>query len=226
MSDMKRALLLVGSARTPQSTSESLGSYLLKRLGEHGYEGETVLLHRALAKEEARGDLLEKVDRADMVVLAFPLYVDSLPATVVSTLELIQGHRARQTAGRHQRLLAIVNCGFPESYHNDTAAAICRKFAEETGFEWAGALLLGGGGMIAGRELEEAGGVARLIIEALDAAALAIAAGQAVPAKAIEVMAKQPIPAWAYRAMGWLGWRLQARQNGVLRQLYARPYEG
>jgi hypothetical protein len=199
---------------------------LLERLGEHGYDGETVLLHRALAKQEKRDTLLERVDRADTIVLAFPLYVDSPPATVVRALELIEGHRARRTAGHSQRLLVIVNSGFPESCHNDTAAAICRKFAEATGFEWAGALLLGGGGMIAGRDLEEAGGAARLVIEALDATALAIVAGQPVPAGATETMAKQPIPGWAYRTMGWLGWRMQARQNGVLRQLYARPYEG
>ncbi|NOY46559.1 MAG: NADPH-dependent FMN reductase, partial [Deltaproteobacteria bacterium] len=36
---MRRALLLVGSPKAGASTSGSLGTYLLERLGEHGVEG-------------------------------------------------------------------------------------------------------------------------------------------------------------------------------------------
>lgn len=45
-------------------------------------------------------------------------------------------------------MVGIVNSGFPEAFHNDTALAILRRFAAETGFQWAGGLALGGGGTI------------------------------------------------------------------------------
>ena len=225
MNEAKQALLLVGSARRPRSTSEAMGTYLLERLGEQGFVGETVILHRAGRTEQGREELLKAVDQADVVVLSFPLYVDSLPATVIRALELIDGHRAEGSKRPSQRLLAIVNSGFPEAEHNDTAAAICRQFAREAGFEWSGALMLGGGGSIAGRPLEEVGGAARFAIAALDLAAGAIAEGRPLPDQAVTTMATPMIPGWAYRAMGWLGWRMQARQNGVLGKLKARPYE-
>ena len=71
----------------------------------------------------------------------------------------------------------------------------------------------------------EVGGAARFAIGALDLAATAIAESQPLPKEAIETMAKPVIPAWAYRWIGWLGWRVQARQNGVQKQIFARPYE-
>jgi len=229
MSEAKRVLLLVGSARRPQSTSETLGAYLLKRLGEQGWEAETVLLHRAVQSEDKRQALLAQAERADVIVLAFPLYVDGLPATVVRALELIHEHRAEGARRSDQRLLAIVNCGFPEAKHNHMAVAICRQFAQQADFEWLGGLILGGGGVIgggaiSGRPLEEVG-AAHQVVRALDLAASAIAAGEPLPPKATEAFSKPVIPAWAYRWMGWLGWRLEARRNGVLGRLRARPYQ-
>ena len=225
MNAPKQALVLVGSARRPRSTSEALGTYLLERLSEKGFETKTLLLHRELQSEERQAKLLDETDRADVLVVAFPLYVDSLPTLVIRAFELIAAHRQDGDQGRAQRLLVIANCGFPEAHHNDTTIAICRRFAEEASFDWAGGLTLGGGGAIGGRPLVEVGGAARFAIGALDLAATAIAESQPLPKEAIETMAKPVIPAWAYRWIGWLGWRVQARQNGVQKQIFARPYE-
>jgi len=113
MNQRASALLLVGSAKRPRSTSESLGTYLVERLHERGFAVETILIYRALASEECRQTLLEAADRADLLVLASPLYVDSLPSLVIRTLELLANHRQAERSPRKQRLLAIVNCGFP-----------------------------------------------------------------------------------------------------------------
>ena len=76
--------------------------------------------------EERTGELLAAVDRADLVILAFPLYVDSLPYLVTQALEQIAARRAGETDIRRPLFLAIANCGFPEVRHNATALAICR----------------------------------------------------------------------------------------------------
>ncbi len=240
MIEEKQVLLLVGSAKRPRSNSEALGSYLCRRMEAEGYRTETLLLSRALRSQAGEAELLAATDRAGLVVLAFPLYVDSLPYLVVKALERIAAHRQgregggvqRLVAGQRrspedavvQRLVALVNSGFPEVHHNDTSLAICRRFAAEAGFRWAGGLALGGGEALGGRSPAERGGMVRHVVEALDLAAACLAREEEVPPQAVEAMARPLIPVRFYTWMGGLGWWMRAREHGVARRLRARPY--
>ncbi len=224
MNAQQHVLLLVGSVRRPRSTSESLGTYLVERLGERGFEAETLLLHRALKSDKSRAELLTATDRADLLVIAFPLYVDSLPFLVIQAMELVAQHRRVRAGGQRQRLMVIINCGFPEAQHNDAAQGICQQFAREAGFEWAGGLSMGGGSAINGQALSEVQGMARNVIKALDLSAEALAAGKSVPPEALGTMSKPIIPSWAYILMGGWGWKRQAKKHGVNKQLRDRPY--
>ncbi len=69
------------------------------------------------------------------------------------------------------------------------------------------------------------GGRTARIRQALDLAAGALAAGQPIPTAAQELLDKPVIPQWAYRLMGDLGWRLQARRHGAWRSLKRQPYQ-
>jgi hypothetical protein len=218
-------LLLIGSAKQPHGNSESLGTYLIERLRERGAEPETMFLHRSLHTDETRAALLAASERADVLVLAFPLYVDSLPYLVIQSLELIAAHRRTSVGRKRQRLVCVVNCGFPEAHHNDTAIAICRRFAHEADFEWAGGLGLGGGEALNGQPLQRSGGMARNVVKSLDLAASALADGKAVPQEAIVLMAKPLVPVWMYMLLGSFGWKRLAKKYGVQHRLYERPYE-
>jgi hypothetical protein len=221
----RTALLLVGSAKPAgESSSESLGSYLLQRLTEHGVNTETQHVARALRTEARTQELLQAVDRADLFILAFPLYVDSLPYMVIEALERIATHRQAQPAPAPASFLAIANCGFPEVQHNETALAICEQFAAEAGLRWAGGLALGEGGAISGQPLAKVGGMVHNVVAALDLAAAALTEGEPVPSAAIALMARPFIPARAYMLMGDVGWLAQARRNRVLTRLAARPF--
>lgn len=224
MNEPKKALLLVGSPKGSRSTSHSLGTYLLERLADEGLEGDTLHISASTVSENRRHELAETVDAADITILAFPLYVDSLPSRVVAAMEHIAGLRKGRATPRENTLLAISNCGFPEARHNETALAICRRFAREASFKWAGGLSLGGGGFVDGRPLEKLGGMARSIRKSLDLAAAALAQGKPVPEEALSLMAKPLMPAWLYIMGGNMGWGSQARKNGVRNQLDARPY--
>jgi hypothetical protein len=168
--------------------------------------------------------LLDAVDVADLVTLAFPLYVDSLPAPAIEALERIAAHRQGRDPSHRQRFTAIANCGFPEAHHCTTALAICETFARQAGFEWVGSLALGGGQMIDGAPLAEGGGKTMLIRKSLDLTAGSLAQGEAIPQAAQEMLARPVIPPWAYRLIGGLGWILAARGYGVMRSLKRRPY--
>ena len=220
----RRAVLLVGSPRTRKSTSASLGGYLFEQLAARGVQTETIQVYPAFSSPERTALALQKLDAADLVVLAFPLYVDSLPAPLIAALEKI----AAQRAGRptRQRFAAIANCGFPEASHNATALAICSIFARQSGFAWAGGLALGGGeGVVHGMPLDQLDGRALPIKKSLEMAADALAVGEPIPPAAGDLLAKPAVPSWLYLLLGAYGWRQQAGHYGMRRKIKDRPYE-
>lgn len=226
MNTPKNALFLIGSAKPAgESTSEALATYLAQCLEQQGIATATRHVARALRTETRTQDLLKTVDAADLFVLAFPLYVDTLPYLATAALERIAAHRQAQPSPQPAAFLAIANCGFPEAEHNATALAICQQFADVAGFAWAGRLALGAGGALNGQALAQAGGMARHAVRALDLTAAALATGQPAPAEAVALLAKPMMPRRVYTFMGDLGWRMQARRNGVYRHLRARPFQ-
>jgi multimeric flavodoxin WrbA len=224
--EIRRALLLVGSPRTRKSTSQSLGGYLFEKLGERKVQTETIYIHTSLRSPERMQALLKAVEAADLVTLAFPLYVDSLPAPVIEALERIAVHRSGRGQTHPQLFAAISNCGFPEAHHNATALAICENFARQAGFEWAGSLALGAGqGLVHGMPVAELDNQSAIPLKkALDIAAEALANGKIIPRTAVDLLAKPIIPGWLYRLVGIYGWRQQAKQYGMEKFLKRRPY--
>ena len=224
MKSAERVLLLVGSPKRKRSTSFALGNHLLSRLREHGFETEIRITSAPLKPDTSGESLLDFIHQADIVILAFPLYVDSLPYPVIRILEDIAEYRRKNAPLKDQRLLAIVNCGFPEAHQNHTALAICRQFAMETGFQWAGGLGLGGGGIINGTPLPRMKGVTRWVIKSLNMTADALASGKPMPPEAVSLMAKPMIPNRMYLFFAGRSWRRTARKHGVLKNLDDRPY--
>jgi NAD(P)H-dependent FMN reductase len=222
------AVIFNGSPRGSRSSSASLGRYLSAQLTRLGVRAGMVEGCASRLNDEHIVELLAASDAADLVVLSFPLYADSLPAGVIRTLERIAAHRQRITPSSRtgaQRFMAIVQCGFPEVQHNHTALAICREFAWESSYVWAGGLAIGGGhGLVQSKPLEALGGRGAHLRKALDMTAAAAVAGRPVPAEAIELCARPFVPGWMYRAFGNLGWVLDARRNGTSRQLRNQPY--
>ena len=86
---IKKALLLVGSPRWNRSTSQFLGEYLLDQLKIEGIETDELQIHKMIRTPEKITELLSRVDKADLVILSCPLYVDSIPAAVIKALEII-----------------------------------------------------------------------------------------------------------------------------------------
>ncbi len=220
---IRRAVLLVGSPRTRKSTSASLGGYLFEQLRIRGIETQTIQIHTSLYSQERMNAMYEAIDNTDLVVLAFPLYVDSLPAPVIAALEKITAHRNGNPSSI--RFATIANCGFPGADHNNTALAICSEFAHQNGFAWMGGLALGAGeGLVHGIPLNEMDGRAIPLKQALDWSAEALASGQPIPQSARDQFAKSVIPNWMYTFMSGFGWRGQAKQYGMEKELKRQPY--
>jgi len=224
MNNNNKALLLIGSPRGEKSTSASLGNYLTSKLEVFGMIIEKGFIHKLVNREETIQNLFEMIDRADLIIISFPLYVDCLPAPVIKAMELISEERKKLESKKSQNFIAISNNGFPEVSQNTTAIQICRIFSIDCGFIWKGGIAVGGGGAINGIPLDERGGMVRNVIKGLDIAAHALKDGKDIPQEAIDLLSKKFIPYNFYRAFGNLGWRLQARRNSVKKKLKDKPY--
>ena len=224
MSGQSRALLLIGSGKPVHSNSESLGGYLLAGLARHGFKTRTLKVPHTLRGQGGLTTIIEEVRQATLVLLSTPLYWDSLPAAIIEAMEAVDEDRRGHPPEDLQRLVVIINSGFPEARQSDTALAICRRFAKETGFEWAGGLAMGAGGAAGERPLNQVGRRVRHAVCALDLTAEALARGEKVPEAAVALMAKPILPAWAFILYGrWL-WPRWARRFGAQKRLRDKPY--
>jgi hypothetical protein len=224
MNKYKKAVLLVGSPKGERSTSVSVGDYLVSKLEVSGIVFEKVFIHRLVNREENIQSLFEMINKADLIILSFPLYVDSLPAPVIKAMELIKEEQNKLENKKSKDFIAICNSGFPEASQSTIALQICRIFSKACGFSWKGGIAIGGGGAISGRPLEGIGGMVRFIIAGLDITAQAIIEGKEIPKEAIELFSKPFIPRSLYIYGGNLGWRLQARKLGAGKKIKDKPY--
>lgn len=79
------------------------------------------------------------------VVLAFPLYFDSIPAHVLSWMQRIE----QAVGGRAQcRVYALINCAMYEGGQCRWAAQSVSHWAARCGFQWGAALCVGGGPLL------------------------------------------------------------------------------
>ncbi len=233
---VRRALLIVGSPKTNEpSTSSVLGGYVLERLKEQGWETASLTLRATLNREEGQRELLSSVERARLILLVFPLYVDALPYLVTKALAVIAAQRRAASESSQQRFVGIVNSGFPETHQNAVALAICQEFATQCGLAWAGGLALGGGGMVGGQtpnEAQRSRPPFKHVFAALDLTAASLAQGLPVPAEAVRMIKKSPMPFmpsalwhWIYVRIGGKEFVKEAAKNGVSKEgLLARPY--
>jgi hypothetical protein len=220
MSAPGSALLLVGSPKRRGSTSQVLGARLVEALARRGWETRAEHL---LEEMEERGleTVVHAFWRAQVAILAVPVYVDCLPAHVIAALEAIA---ERRVGSGGPRLVALVNSGFPEPVHSRLALDICARFCREVGIAWAGGLGLGAGGLVDGRSLDQGPPVLAGVARALDLTADALAAGQEVPAEARQLVARPLVDPEGFRRGATAAFEAAAARLGMQEQLGRRPY--
>ncbi|MFN2340060.1 MAG: NAD(P)H-dependent oxidoreductase [Halanaerobium sp.] len=231
MTEIKKAVLLIGSPKAKNSSSESLGGYLLERIGEYDILTEILHLYSETRTEAKRIQFLEKVENADIIILAAPLYVDTLPAKVIKALTLIANNKKKlklnkPEALKEQLFVAIVNCGFPEAEQNKIALKVYEQFALEAGIKYLGGIAVGMGVVVNGKPLKEMGGIVKNLVEGLDQAAEEIVNKKQLSDSVIEKTSKPMIPKkWLYILVGHFCWRFQAFKNGVYTKIKDKPYQ-
>ena len=220
---IETAAVLVGSPKPKgTSTSEQIARAFVRHLATAGVACDLHFASEFVHERPASVAQAAAIARADLFLLATPLYVDALPALTTHALELVATARAHTT--KPSLFVPVINCGFPEPEHVRTALRITRHFAHAAHYVFAGALPLGAGGVVAGRSLEDPHGPVVHVARAIELASAALAIGHPVPGDALEQMLRAPLPDFLYRFAGDLGFRLEAHRHGLAqRDLRAHP---
>jgi hypothetical protein len=128
-----RIYLVNGSPKAKVSISESLLTKLNDKINESAQI--TTIKHYELTPQI--------INESDSIVLAFPLYVDAVPSSLMSTMEII--HESVASDSSNTKVYIIVNNGFYEAKRNELAVQVVKHWCIYSKLDLAGALCVGAG---------------------------------------------------------------------------------
>lgn len=202
--------LINGSPKINSSASKALLSDLKKyildnadinsekpQITEMGFHN-TVVSH----------EFLEELKTSDVWVFAYPLYVDGIPAHLLSCLIQLEetGWQNRQI-----HIYGIANCGFYEGIQTEYALSVLQNWCEKAGFIWSGGIGVGGGGGLAQMPTMKNGHGPKAPVEK----ALALLADKLLQCKTQKNnYVSVAFPRFLYQMAAQMGWRQMIRANG------------
>jgi len=200
-----KVLMVNGSPKASGSVSGTLLDTITEILG---HQVETVRKGAITSGQATEADLA-----ADALVVAFPLYVDALPAPLLEWLISYHDLVIAQKAKSPTRVYAVCNCGFNEGAQTELALSVVRNFAHSSGLTWGGGLGIGSGGMLIGlASVPSEAGIKRPVSRGLAWLADIIAREESPGEIRLVQFA---IPRFAYIFMAHMGWRQMAKSHGL-----------
>ena len=176
----------------------------------------TVFQAIQLIGQDNASDALSSICRADVLLIVFPLYVDSLPAPLIKALTMMEAAASRPLP----RVYAICNCGFHEAAHITPALRMIESFAQRCGMTWGYGVGIGAGGIIPAQKNLAKGMTA-------NAHAALVELAEAIQNDRCglkNVFITPKIPRWMYQIGGNLMWNRLAKEHGVKKDIRATPH--
>ena len=196
-------LLVNGSPKRKSSASGVILCGLSTYLGDRGEVTEVHSLD---------DDIGSKASACDVLVIAFPLYIDGIPSHLLSAMEQLESEKA---IAKDTRIYAIVNCGFYEGEQCELALEMAHHWCTRCGAVWGGGLGFGGGGGLGMMEMAPMGyGPKKNLGDELKLMADAIVSGTCIDYRFAHVN----FPAFMYKLGAQSGWVQAAKANGLKRR--------
>lgn len=214
--------VLNGSPRGTKSNTDLLLAAFLG--GFHEEPGHSHELFHLVSRSE-RPRAAQAFAAADAALLAFPLYVDSMPAPVAEFVELLAPLCGRDD---NPRLLFLVQSGFPEACHSRPVERWAEKLSRRLGSPYVGTIVKGG---VEGIQAQPAW-MRRPLFRRMRALGRGFGREGQLDARLLARLAKPerfgPLSRFAlgafFSALVAASWNHQLKQNGVLAERDARPY--
>ena len=198
-----KIVLINGSPKVKKSASSVLLEDLKIQLCEKAQIVEAAF-HTSTVSEET----LEELRNADAWVFAYPLYVDGIPAHLLSCLVQLEEAHLKD---RKIHIYGIVNCGFYEGIQAEPALEILQNWCVKAEFIWGGGLGVGGGGALSSMSgLGPTDGPKAPIGNRLLEIAEAILLREGQENRCVSF----GCPRWMYKMIAQMGWRRTIKANG------------
>ena len=128
--------IINGSPRGKKSNSEILIKYLCSLLEEHQIN------KYYLFSSKIDSEIKSEIHNADALIFAFPLYIDSIPS---SLLDILLKFEEEKIVNSKTKIYCIVNNGFFEGKQNQLAILQMKNWCQKTGAEWGQGIGIGAG---------------------------------------------------------------------------------
>jgi len=175
---------------------------------------------RLAKQEESQTTELAGILDCDVLLIIFPLYVDSLPAPLINVLNRLE--QISSGVSVKPQVYSIVNCGFYDAKQNALALEMIKCFTSRTGLSWGYGIGIGGGGMLSSMGDNWAKGPVTGIHKSLCDMTDLINAGVNKERKP-NIFVSPKFPRFLYLIAADLGMRRLAKKNGV-KNIRAKPY--
>ena len=130
---MGKVMIINASPRAPKSNSKQYANLFAKycRLDTEYYE----------VKKSNHLTLCQMIENYSDIVFVFPLYVDSVPVTLLNFLKAMEDNALL----KKPTISVVINCGFIEPYQNDIAVKMLQLFARKNGYPYGSTFKIGSG---------------------------------------------------------------------------------
>ena len=160
---------------------------------------------------EINSDDLEKISKCNIILFAFPLYVDGIPSHLLRCLYQMEKYFG-SNINNDILVYTIVNAGFYEGRQAGIAIEMMKNWAEKAKLNWGQGIGIGGGGMMSMiKDSTETKGKMKDVHIALTHLAKNILACKS----ADEIFTSPGIPKIAYIIGGNMGWRQAAKKYSL-----------
>lgn len=128
--------LINGSPKINSSNS----SYFLKYISKDFDEYKIFEL-----KNTKYNEILKNINKGEIIVFGFPLYVDSPPSLMLEFLDYILDNKIKLN---NKLVYVIINCGFRDGTQNITAVDIIKRWCNKVNATYASSMLIGAGEIV------------------------------------------------------------------------------
>ena len=139
-----------GSPKIGTSCSGTLLTQLQKDLlnkGNHKISPENFTVYQ-INKEPLSDANIAEIIKSDIIVVAFPLYVDGIPSHMLGALYQLEEAFLKVPEPQKTSFYGIINNGFSESFQNRHAAAMLNLFCKRAGISFGQVFAVGAGEML------------------------------------------------------------------------------
>ena len=142
---MKKIAFINGSPKVKDSAS----GCILQELKSFLEHDSTIIYEYYFRKPQLSVKEMEQLAECDVLVFAFPLYVDGIPSQLLSCLVQLETFF---TSIKEKEIIvySLVNCGFYEGHQNELAIEMMENWCVKAGLKWGQGIGIGSGGMLAG----------------------------------------------------------------------------